>query len=77
MDNSQFEAFIQDLKDNKNGACAIYLVNGIKLTGHCEAHDDVCVVLGATTGRQVVMRSAISTIIPSKEEGGGRQQQRP
>jgi RNA chaperone Hfq len=58
------EKFLVDLKGKEN--INIYLVNGIKLSGEYISHDDIGVVLsaGPSGGEQLVMRSAISTVVP-------------
>ncbi|CAL8475886.1 MULTISPECIES: RNA chaperone Hfq [Caballeronia] len=41
---------------------AIFLVNGIKLTGHIQSFDTYMVYLNSTSGSQVLFKHAISTI---------------
>jgi host factor-I protein len=41
---------------------AVYLVNGIKLTGHIQSFDTYMLYLNASTGSQVLFKHAISTI---------------
>ncbi|SAK84090.1 Hfq protein [Caballeronia temeraria] len=41
---------------------SIYLVNGIKLTGHIQSFDTYMVYLNSTSGNQVLFKHAISTI---------------
>lgn len=57
--------FIQNLIDRKT-KCSIYLVNGIKLTGVIEQHDDqsICLLLDRTS--QLVYKHAVSTIVPQQ-----------
>ena len=45
---------------------SIYLVNGIKLQGQVESFDQYVVVVGNTTGKQMVYKHAISTIVPAR-----------
>ncbi len=47
---------------------SIYLVNGIKLTGHIQSFDTYMVYLNSTAGSQVLFKHAISTIC---EDHGG------
>ena len=44
---------------------AIYLVNGIKLQGQIEAFDQFVVLLQNTVS-QMIYKSAISTVVPSR-----------
>jgi host factor-I protein len=41
----------------------VFLVNGIKLTGHIQSFDTYMVYLTATSGPQMLFKHAISTII--------------
>lgn len=56
--------FLTDLQQSET-AVSIFLVNGVKLHGSIEAHDDEVILLkGAVT--QVVYKHAVSTVVPSK-----------
>jgi len=50
----------------KGAPVAVYLVNGIKLSGVLESHDQYVVIL-KTPINQMVYKHAISTIVPSKK----------
>lgn len=57
--------FLQKLVDHE---VSIYLVNGIKLTGDIHGVDEIGVVMstGSQGGQQLVMRSAISSVVPTQ-----------
>ena len=44
---------------------SIFLVNGIKLQGQIESFDQFVILL-SNTGSQMVYKSAISTVVPSR-----------
>jgi sRNA-binding regulator protein Hfq len=51
------------------GSCAVYLVNGIKLSGFLVAHDQKCLFLRSESvaGKEttsLIMKAAVSMIIP-------------
>lgn len=57
------DEFLQDLKDrNINLAC--FLVNGIKLEGQIVSFDQFSIMLGSEQSSQLVMKRAISTVLP-------------
>lgn len=45
----------------------IFLVNGVRLTGHIEGFDNFTVVVQTDKGQQLVYKHAISTVVPAKE----------
>jgi len=55
--------FLEALRAAKT-PLAVYLVNGIKLTGYVESFDDHVILLQNSVG-QMVYKHAISTIVPS------------
>ncbi len=65
MNMQETQGFLDGLVDQQE--VAIYLVNGIKLTGTILKFDDVGVVMttGNNEGEQLVMRTAISSVVPS------------
>jgi host factor-I protein len=50
---------------------AIFLVNGIKLTGHIQSFDAYMVYLNSTTGPQALFKHAISTVGEDQGSTGG------
>lgn len=58
------EPFLNTLRKEKIPV-AIYLVNGIKLSGQIDSFDQFVIVLRNTTN-QMVYKHAISTIVPTK-----------
>lgn len=58
------EPFLNALRKEKIPV-AIYLVNGIKLSGQIDSFDQFVVLLRNTVN-QMVYKHAISTIVPSK-----------
>ncbi len=58
------EPFLNTLRKEKIPV-AIYLVNGIKLSGHIDSFDQFVIVLRNATN-QMVYKHAISTIVPTK-----------
>ncbi|WP_454830046.1 RNA chaperone Hfq [Paraburkholderia xenovorans] len=42
----------------------VYLINGIRLSGHLLAFDTYAVMLESASGRQLVFKHAISTVMP-------------
>ncbi|MGF1548507.1 MAG: RNA chaperone Hfq [Thiotrichales bacterium] len=58
------EPFLNALRKEKVPV-AIYLVNGIKLTGQIDSFDQFVVLLRNTVN-QMVYKHAISTIVPSR-----------
>lgn len=61
------DAFIQRAVDRKV-KCAIYLVNGIKLTGIIESHDENCIQLILERTSQLIYKHAVSTIVPQSTD---------
>ncbi len=58
------EPFLNTLRKDKIPV-AIYLVNGIKLSGQIDSFDQFVIVLRNTTN-QMIYKHAISTIVPTK-----------
>ncbi|WP_309907055.1 RNA chaperone Hfq [Caballeronia sp. LZ035] len=61
---------------------AIFLVNGIKLTGHIQSFDPYMVYLSSTAGAQSIYKHAISTISedhdrPHRTDRTDRPERRP
>ncbi|SAK43629.1 host factor Hfq [Caballeronia hypogeia] len=54
---------------------SVFLVNGIKLTGHIQSFDSYMVYLNSTTGAQGIFKHAISTI--SEDQGRTHRPERP
>lgn len=50
---------------------AIYLVNGIKLTGHIQSFDTYMVYVASSTGAQTVFKHAIATVGEDQGPTGG------
>lgn len=55
--------FLNSLSKDKV-AVTVFLVNGVKLTGHIVAFDDNSLLLGREGHMQLVYKHAISTIMP-------------
>lgn len=53
---------------NENSTVAVYLINGIKLSGVVSAHDANTLLLkdSKSTVEQLIYKHAISTVVPSK-----------
>ncbi|WP_429552021.1 RNA chaperone Hfq [Paraburkholderia sp. MM5477-R1] len=68
--------FLQALASGKT-LSSIYMVNGIRLTGLVETSDRLVVVLVPPTGRQIVFKHAISTVMPGVPERSSRSPVRP
>jgi host factor-I protein len=60
VSNPQNEFLNSLRKEHKR--VAVFLVNGIKLTGHVQSFDPYMVYLNSTTGAQAIYKHAISTI---------------
>lgn len=58
------EPFLNTLRKEKIPV-AIYLVNGIKLSGQIDSFDQFVIVL-RNTNNQMVYKHAISTIVPTR-----------
>jgi len=58
----QYE-FLQSLATGKTLA-NVYLINGIRLSGYLVAFDTYAVMLESASGRQLVFKHAISTVMP-------------
>ena len=59
------DPFLNQLRKEKVPV-SIYLVNGIKLQGNVESFDQYVVMLRNTVALNMVYKSAISTIVPSR-----------
>lgn len=59
------EPFLEALR-REQVPISVYLVNGIKLQGKIEAHDQ-CVVYLKNSFSQIVYKHAISTIVPMRK----------
>lgn len=56
-------SYLNELKDEQ-AECFVYLVNGIKLMGRIVSFDPYVMILdGGKMGRQMVYKSAISTVL--------------
>ncbi|MCE2706252.1 MAG: RNA chaperone Hfq [Proteobacteria bacterium] len=66
MDNLQ-QSYLEDLCNN-TVHIAIYLINGIKLSGWINSFDDSCILLrdNNDTMTQLIYKHAVSTIVPTK-----------
>lgn len=61
------EPFLNALRKEKVPV-AVYLVNGIKLQGQIESFDQFVVMLKNSVS-QMIYKSAISTVVPSRDIG--------
>lgn len=61
------EPFLNALRREKVPV-AVYLVNGIKLQGQIESFDQFVVMLKNSVS-QMIYKSAISTVVPSRDIG--------
>lgn len=57
------EQFIQRCIEKKT-KCSIYLVNGIKLTGTIDSHDEQSIKLNLDRSVQLIYKHAVSTVVP-------------
>jgi len=55
--------FLQSLMTEETLA-SVYLVNGIRLSGRVQSFDRYVVILDSASGRQMVFKHAISTVVP-------------
>jgi host factor-I protein len=62
------DEFLQSLLKEKTSA-SVYLVNGIRLSGEVVSFDSYVVVLQSVSGKQMIFKHAISTVMPNA--GGG------
>ena len=74
QDTMTEESFLRELID-RNTACAVFIQNGIKLEGRLVAMDENCIFLRGTssvraqiTVTMLIMKTAISSIVPSNSE---------
>jgi host factor-I protein len=44
---------------------SVYMINGIRLSGQVASFDNYVVVLESSSGRQMLFKHAISTVLPS------------
>ena len=58
------DEFLQALIKEKTPA-SVYLISGIRLSGHVAAFDRHVIILESLSGRQMVFKHAISTVMPS------------
>ncbi len=65
MNNIKLKQFVQELIEHQTWVC-IYLANGIQLQGVITEFDDCCLYLDHAIGEQLIMFSAISTILPKR-----------
>jgi host factor-I protein len=59
--------FLQSLMTEKTLA-SVYLVNGIRLSGRVQSFDQYVVILDSPSGRQMVYKHAISTVMPGSPD---------
>jgi host factor-I protein len=62
------DEFLQSLLNQKTPA-SVYLVNGIRLSGAVVSFDSYVVVLQSVSGKQMIFKHAISTVMPSAGVG--------
>jgi host factor-I protein len=62
------DEFLQSLLTEETPA-SVYLVNGIRLSGHVISFDSYVVILQSVSGHQMIFKHAISTVVPNV---GGR-----
>jgi host factor-I protein len=58
------DEFLQSLLKEKTPA-SVYLVNGIRLSGEVVSFDPYVVVLQSVSGKQMIFKHAISTVMPT------------
>lgn len=58
------DEFLQALIKEKTLA-SVYMINGIRLSGQVASFDNYVVVLESSSGRQMLFKHAISTVLPS------------
>jgi host factor-I protein len=59
------DRFLNALRKEKVNL-SIFLVNGIKLTGHIESFDTFVILLKNGDSTQMIYKHAISTVVPSR-----------
>jgi host factor-I protein len=52
----------------KKTLASVYLVNGIRLSGRVQSFDRYVVILDSASGRQMVFKHAISTVMPGSSD---------
>ena len=57
------DEYLQVVTEDKT-LVSVYMINGIRLTGHVSAFDRHVVMLESSAGLQVVFKHAISTVMP-------------
>jgi host factor-I protein len=62
------DEFLQSLLKEKTPA-SVYLVNGIRLSGEVVSFDSYVVVLQSVSGKQMIFKHAISTVMPNAGVG--------
>ncbi|MFM0078760.1 RNA chaperone Hfq [Paraburkholderia sediminicola] len=65
------DEFLRSLAREKTLA-NVYLVSGIRLSGHLVAFDTYAVMLESASGRQLVFKHAISTVMPDTGDRASR-----
>lgn len=65
------DEYLQALTEDKT-LVSVYMINGIRLTGHVTAFDRHVVMLESLTGLQAVFKHAISTVMPGAVERAPR-----
>ena len=57
------DAFLNTLRKTR-AAVTVFLVSGVKLSGHIASFDNYCVLLRRDSHSQMIYKHAISTIVP-------------
>jgi len=57
------DAFLQAPIEAKT-LVSVFMINGIRLSGHVASFDSHIVMLESLTGRQMIFKHAISTVMP-------------
>jgi host factor-I protein len=65
------DEFLQSLLNEKTSA-SVFLVNGIRLSGEVVSFDSYVVVLQSVSGKQMIYKHAISTVMPNAGLGARR-----
>ena len=59
------DAFLNTLRKTR-ASVTVFLVSGVKLTGHITSFDNYCLLLKRDSHSQLIYKHAISTIVPSE-----------
>jgi host factor-I protein len=59
------DKFLSNLQSDETH-CAVFLVNGIKLTGVIDSFDNFVILLRNNDNKQMLYKHAISTVVPQR-----------